>query len=600
MDRALKKFLSFPVFDKQFVDAICDVGLSRSEFWMVLELDEDSGSTVFDMIPALPGSDQSKALLAARHDHFMILFDMVQKGKKTVFNNLFTDLGFGAGSSEAISKIKTPGAVVTEAQTQGAIKRPNPHGSSATWVSLKAQEESEKDKWAARLQKIAIRAGAAAKINGPAREGLSTKEDETIKAIVLKSGGFRTMRQNVRAWEKFDQWAAEAGVSIYPPKDAVVVKYCLHLESSGCGPSVIPAFFYSIGWVCRRLAMDSPGRMPSEIKGIVDKVYTERGKELKEAVPVPFEIVAALEGFVIECFDQDNAALGIFTWWVLILVYASLRWDDGRHVSPQSLELTDDALMGLVWQTKVDRKRRGTRFAVPNCSLSGTQWLEIGWHRFKEFSADRDFFIWDLKSAGEFEDAPITYSRSLAWLKYCMLQSLELRSKKGHVTSEKAAELITGIHSISWHSMRVTLLDAAVKNQVDTKIIGLQANWRDPGPMVLKYARQRKDLSVTMVKKLAKDLREAWTPDAAHFEADDDPDVVEPSVAEYVLKDNVSEKALSTSDVKFHIVNRAINPDFSLCGKIPLGEAVSFGTEPPGPICKLCETAHSRSSGQSG
>ena len=280
MDRALKKFLSFPVFDQPFVEAICDVGLSRSEFWMVLDFDEDSGSRVFDMISALPGSEKSKALLASRHDHIMILFDMVQKGKKTVFNNLFTDLGFGAGSSVVEPKVKPPGAVVKEVSDQSAVKRPNPNGSSTTWVSLKAQEDTEKSKWAARLQKIATKAGAAAKINGPARDGLSAKEDEAIKAIVLKSGAFRTMRQNVRAWEKFDQWATEVGVGIYPPTDAVVVKYALHLESSGCGPSVIPAFFYSLGWVCRRLAMDAPGRMSPEVKGVIDKVYTERGKEL--------------------------------------------------------------------------------------------------------------------------------------------------------------------------------------------------------------------------------------------------------------------------------------------------------------------------------
>ena len=147
--------------------------------------------------------------------------------------------------------------------------------------------------------------------------------------------------------------------------------------------------------------------------------------------------------------------------------------------------------------------------------------------------------------------------------------------------------------------MRVTLLDAAVKNQVDTKVIGLQANWRDPGPMVLKYARQRKDLSVAMVKKLAKDLRETWTPDTEQFEADDDPEVVEPMMSEYVLKDNVSEKVLGSSDVKYHIINRAINPDFSLCGKIPLAEAVSFGSEPPGPVCKLCDAAMTRARAQS-
>lgn len=594
MDRALKKFLSFPVFDPKFVDAICDVGLGRSEFWMVLDFDEDAGSQAFDLIPALGGSAESKNFLASRHDLFMILAEMVQKGRQTVFESLFTDLGFGAGSQEQVSKNKPAGSVLRSGTDQGPIKRPNPHSSAAVCVSLKAQEETEKSKWSTRLQRIATRAGAAAKINGPAREGLSAREDEAIKSIVFKSGAFRTMRQNIRAWEKFDEWANEAEVNIYPPTDAVVAKYCLFMDRSNCGPSVIPAFFYAMGWVCRRLAMESPARMSPEVKGIIDKVYTERGKELKEAIPVRFEVVSALERFVVECFDKDQVALGIFCWWVLILIFASLRWDDGRHVAPHSLELNDDALLGMVWQTKVDRKRRGTRFAVPKCSLSGASWLEIGWHRFKEFSSDRDFFMWDLKSAEEFDTVPISYSRSLAWLKFCMVKAVELTVEKGHLEQVIANELAVGIQGVSWHSMRVTLLDAAVKNQVDSKIIGLQANWRDPGPMVLKYARQRKDLSVAMVKKLAKDLRETWTPDKDQFEADDDPDVVEPSMSEFVLKDNVSEKALTSSEVKYHIVNRSINPDFSLCGKIPLTEAVSFGSEPPGPVCKLCENALGR------
>ena len=599
MDRALKKFLAYPIFDQPFRDAVCDVGLGRSEFWMVLDLEEDSGEQVFDMIPAMGGSPESKALLSGRHDLITILADMVQKGKTTVFSNLFTDLGFGAGSHDPTPKPKPPGSVLRTAVDQGAIKRPNPHSSSATCVSLKAQEDTEKSKWAVRLQKIATRAGAAAKINGPARDGLSVQEDEAIKSIVLKSGAFRTMRQNVRAFEKFDQWAAEVGVSIYPPTESAVAKYCLYLERSNCGPSVIPAFFYAMGWVCRRIAMEAPNRMTPEVKGIIDKVCTERGKELKEAIPVQFEIVAALERFVAECFDQDHVALGIFTWWVLILIFASLRWDDGRHVAPASLVLNDDALLGMVWQTKVERKRRGTRFAVPKCSLSGASWLEIGWHRFKEFNQDRDFFLWDLKSAEEFDTVPISYSRSLAWLKFAMLQAVELAVKKGQFTATKAEELAVGIQGVSWHSMRVTLLDAAVKNQVDTKVIGLQANWRDPGPMVLKYARQRKDLSVAMVKKLAKDLRETWTPDTEQFEADDDPEVVEPMMSEYVLKDNVSEKVLGSSDVKYHIINRAINPEFSLCGKIPLAETVSFGSEPPGPVCKLCDAAMTRARAQS-
>ena len=50
------------------------------------------------------------------------------------------------------------------------------------------------------------------------------------------------------------------------------------------------------------------------------------------------------------------------------------------------------------------------------------------------------------------------------------------------------------------------MLSAAVEAGVDDKAIGLQANWKDPGPLVLKYARKRKDLSVGMVRNLAAQL----------------------------------------------------------------------------------------------
>ena len=65
------------------------------------------------------------------------------------------------------------------------------------------------------------------------------------------------------------------------------------------------------------------------------------------------------------------------------------------------------------------------------------------------------------------------------------------------------------------------MLSAAVEAGVDDKAIGLQANWKDPGPLVLKYARKRKDLSVGMVRNLAAQLREQWKPDPEEFTVED-------------------------------------------------------------------------------
>lgn len=48
-------------------------------------------------------------------------------------------------------------------------------------------------------------------------------------------------------------------------------------------------------------------------------------------------------------------------WWVLCLIFASLRFDDGIHVKPRELHLADEGLFGVAWQTKVERKKVGTR-----------------------------------------------------------------------------------------------------------------------------------------------------------------------------------------------------------------------------------------------
>ena len=78
-------------------------------------------------------------------------------------------------------------------------------------------------------------------------------------------------------------------------------------------------------------------------------------------------------------------------------------------------------------------------------------------------------------------------------------------------------ELEKSIQVITWHSMRVTMLAEAVKANVDDKIVGLQANWKDPKQLVLKYARQRKELSVAMVKDMAAKIRDSWVPDPEKF-----------------------------------------------------------------------------------
>ena len=323
-------------------------------------------------------------------------------------------------------------------------KRPAPTGSRVEVTSLQNEEQIEKTKWAARLRQIAQKAGDAAKINDTScMPGVSRAEQEKLKAIVFEAGGHRTIRQNVRAWEKFEEWAA-----------------------------------HWVGWICRRLVMTPPDLKSGGIVEIEEKVHTDRGKELKEAIPISLHLVGALERLLVyQSPEPDKEASTVF--WILILIYASLRFDDGKHVSPSSLTLERDALYGLIWQTKVERKRKGTRFAVPKCSVSGADWFSIGWTAFQPFRDDRDFFIWDLKTEKEFDRVPITYTRSMAWMKFLFTRALNLAIKTKCIHDGDREKFEKEIQTITWHSMRVTMLSAAVEAGVDDKAIGLQANWNE-------------------------------------------------------------------------------------------------------------------------
>ena len=72
-----------------------------------------------------------------------------------------------------------------------------------------------------------------------------------------------------------------------------------------------------------------------------------------------------------------------YVWWLLCMVFASLRFNDACHVSTDSLSLQDDGLFGTIWQTKVERRRRGTRFAVARAGVPGRDWLQCGWEEFQ-------------------------------------------------------------------------------------------------------------------------------------------------------------------------------------------------------------------------
>ena len=414
--------------------------------------------------------------------------------------------------------------MLARAQRLGAIRsitdRPprkvlKPESSHATNTPLLDQENAARLKWAARLEEIGRKAGAFSKllIETSNETGLSSAEIARLRQLVLSSGAPRTMAVHVGNWERFADWIESQEMELYPLSHTKLLQYAMFLDRNECGPSVLPTFRSSVKWVTSKLAIECPEVDHPALLALQAEIITKRATTLKEAIPIPVPVVSAIEQFVVQ--DDEPEAARLFMWWWLCMIFASLRFDDALHVKPCELVLNEKGLFGIAWQTKVERKRRGTKFCVPHVGFSGPDWLRAGWTMLQKEDLNRDFWICELNTREKFLSVPPTYARSLLWLKFLARHSVN-QFHQGEPADYK--ELCAVINQITAHSARVTMLDAAVHAGRSTEEIGLQANWKNPGPLVLKYTRNRSDVPAKMVQKLVQDMLVTEHP----IEVDDD------------------------------------------------------------------------------
>ena len=57
-----------------------------------------------------------------------------------------------------------------------------------------------------------------------------------------------------------------------------------------------------------------------QLKAVSDQVHLDSGKELKEAVPIPLKMLAAMELYVITLIKEKKEPAAVFLWWALLVV----------------------------------------------------------------------------------------------------------------------------------------------------------------------------------------------------------------------------------------------------------------------------------------
>ena len=596
-DRWVLKVLALPVFTDAFSKAIVESPMSNLAF--VASMEVTRGAEFVQKVSEMAAAMEPEVAQALLSDPLGLeqFWSVASSVEKLFFESTATQLGFGLCEPSRAHRVLTGTdqlrkSAAIKALVQRPLKAPKlVHSHSAepsdSVTPLFDQEKAQRNMWAHKLENIGKRAGSSSKLlseNVDNRE-LTPEESCKLRQMVLTAGAPRTMAAHIRAWEKFELWAASCKIVLYPLTVDKLLKYTLHLDKCECGPSVIPAFKTAVKWVTARLAIDCPDLEDKQLLAIQQEVITNRAKTLKEAVPIPVEVVRCLEKLVLSSREEASR---LFVWWWLCMIFASLRFDDAIHVRPRELQMTDDGLFGVAWQTKVDRMRRGTKFVVPKVGFSSQPWLEEGWALLLASDHhDRDYWVHELNSRQEFRQVPPSYQRSLQWLKVLAREALEEFSDRDPMETRPMA---TVINQLTAHSARVTLLDAAVHARRTTEEIGLQANWKNPGPLVLKYTRNRSSVPALMVQQLVRDLLRSEHP--VQETADvllDDPDGCALDVPQFFIKNPAPG---TYYDYKFHCTQLE-DPDRVACNKFLLSECSNAGDVLPdlAVLCKACARA---------
>ena len=588
IDRWTFKILSLPVFDESFSEAIAKTPLSNPTFVIALgarsqsEFTAKVGAIAETFVEGVSEIFLQKSIMLEQ------FWSLVISSEKLFLESSTQQLGFGLCEHRVQSKEDLPlAALKKEAAIRALVARPTapkkrlkPDPDQSSNTPLLDKENAEKARWAARLEAIGRRAGAAAKLLtlDDQSDDLSGSEMLKLRQLVLLSGAPRTMAVHIRSFERYELWASMHSLDPFPLHIDKILKYALALDQRECGPSVIPALKTSLKWVAARLAIDMPDLDDRRLRAIIESVIVKRAKTLKEASPIPIAVVGALELYV--CREDRHEAARLFVWWILCMIFASLRFDDAIHVRPDELIMNDEGLFGVAWQTKVDRKRAGTKFVVPAVGFENKEWLDQGWMILKKSSPE-------LNTQATFLNQPPTYQRTVQWMRFFAFAAWQESNPGDKIETMK---IQTALSSLTAHSCRVTMLDATVHAGRSTEEIGLQANWKDPGPLVLKYTRNRTSVPATTIKQLVRELVQEQHPVVEDENtllteaADSDLDHVE-----FFIK---NQAAKSSYDYKFHTTALG-DPSTIACNKLDLSDCSSAGNVLPdiSVFCKACAKA---------
>jgi len=376
--------------------------------------------------------------------------------------------------------------------------------------SLQAIEAARKKSWTRRFALIADRARAAYEGRGLvlplllqiAMATSNSADANDLFRMVVATSAWRTIKQHVYMFHRVETFAYERGDdrdTVFPMACSTIVKYLMCLRTRGLKPSVPGAVKASALWVSRKLMLPVDGIVDQPfLTALSSAVVEAKTLSMKSKQVLTVSVLMSLEKFVFDAPPVQSAVGGLF----LLMAMACLRFDDVLHVATELVVLVAGAVMGVSWQTKVDRARAGTKWAATRGSFSGVDWVSRWYIHFKASLVGRPPAALDYVLEAPTADWT-GYQRGVP-LEYPQANQLykELMSNLGFTPDQ----YLRGIHHL--RSFLVTMCAHA---GASTSALRLMGHWRTD-TMPALYTAYTAEIPLQMARKVVNQAREGWRP----------------------------------------------------------------------------------------
>lgn len=236
-------------------------------------------------------------------------------------------------------------------------------------------EREEHRRWSLEAVKVLL------EVDAPVIRGTDGKQrDESLLANLFSARRASTLRSRVRVYRRFLGWLRlrPSGSLFYTSSD--VIAFLLTLEDAEAGMSVPRSVVYAVAF------MEKHGGWPEDSRTCRDPLVLGTAETLEqtlssrtsargEAIRYPVLVIISLELTVLD--TKSLLVTRIVAGYMLLKIWACMRYDDTRAVDPEKVKDRGDYYMLPLARTKTSGSSgriRQESFLLKEASLSGEAW----------------------------------------------------------------------------------------------------------------------------------------------------------------------------------------------------------------------------------